>query len=205
VTDRSVVYEAGMLVALLRGRPRARRYHQMLRIAPHRPVVIGPVLAQTWRPDPATAYTFSRYLRECAVPHTLGSVSSVPDRASATAACVGCTRAFTLAFYQRAGSMLAGVALPAKKRHDAVDAMVVLTAAMHAPAPIFTSDPEDLTAYAATLHNADIKKKPAEPGPANRRRATLASGRAAGHTLPMVAVPEGGARDGRSGPAPAGP
>jgi hypothetical protein len=149
-----------MFVALLRGQSRARRYHQMMRSASHRPIIIGPVLTQTWRPDPATTYAFSRYLRDCAIPQTQGNAPPVPGAASTAAACVGCTRTFTLDFYQRAGGMLAGVMLPARKRPDAVDAMVVLTAAMHAPALILTSDPDDLTAYAATLHNADITVEP---------------------------------------------
>jgi hypothetical protein len=160
VTDRIVVYDAGMLVALLRGQSRARQLHREWRVAPHRPIIIGPVLTQTWRSDPPTTYAFSRWLRDCVVPQTRGSASSVPGTANAAAACVGCTRTFTLDFYQRAGGMLAGVTLPARKRPDAVDAIVVLAAAIHAPAQIFTSDPDDLTAYAATLHNADIIVEP---------------------------------------------
>lgn len=161
MTTRIVVYDAGMLVALLRGQSRARKLHQWaLRLAPHRPIIIGPVVTQTWRTDPATTHAYSRYLRDCDVPQARGSASPVAGAAYATAGCVSCTRAFTLNFYQRAGSMLATVSLPAKKRPDAVDALVVLAAAIHAPAQIFTSDPDDLTAYAATLHNADIIVEP---------------------------------------------
>jgi hypothetical protein len=160
MTARTVVYDAGMLVALLRGQPRARQLHRVLRLAPHRPVLIGPVLTQAWRPDPATVHAFSRYLKDCVVPRARGSASPVPGPANATAGCVGCTRAFTLGFYQQAGGMLAAVRLPAKKRPDAVDAMVVLAAALHAPAQIFTSDPDDLTAYAAALDHADIVVQP---------------------------------------------
>jgi hypothetical protein len=45
-----------MLMALLRGNPTARLLHHGLRAAPHRPIIIGPVLAQAWRPDPKTVH-----------------------------------------------------------------------------------------------------------------------------------------------------
>jgi hypothetical protein len=68
VITRTVAYDAGMLVALLRGKPAAVVLHHTLRAAAHRPVVIGPVLAQCWRPDPHTVHAFSQYLKDCAVP-----------------------------------------------------------------------------------------------------------------------------------------
>jgi hypothetical protein len=37
-----------------------------------------------------------------------------------------------------------------------VDALVVVTAALHGPAQFLTSDPEDIRAYTATLDPADI-------------------------------------------------
>jgi hypothetical protein len=37
-----------------------------------------------------------------------------------------------------------------------VDALVVVTAALHGPAQILTSDPEDIRGYMATLDHADI-------------------------------------------------
>jgi hypothetical protein len=52
--------------------------------------------------------------------------------------------------------MLAVARLPAKKRPDAIDALVVIAAATHGPAQILTSNPEDIAAYAATLDHADI-------------------------------------------------
>ena len=52
--------------------------------------------------------------------------------------------------------MMGKALLPAKKRPDAVDALVVVTAALHGPAQILTSDPEDIRAYTATLDRADI-------------------------------------------------
>jgi hypothetical protein len=52
--------------------------------------------------------------------------------------------------------MLGKAARPAKKRPDAVDALVVITAALHGPAQILTSDPDDMVAYTRTLDHADI-------------------------------------------------
>jgi hypothetical protein len=52
--------------------------------------------------------------------------------------------------------MLGKAILPPKKRPDAVDALVVVTAALHGPAQILTSDPDDIRAYTATLDHADI-------------------------------------------------
>ncbi|MEU8798206.1 hypothetical protein [Spirillospora sp. NPDC048819] len=69
---------------------------------------------------------------------------------------MACSKATTLDSYKRAGAMLAKAVPPGGKRPDAVDALVVVTAALHLPALIVTSDPGDLAAYAATLDNADI-------------------------------------------------
>jgi hypothetical protein len=52
--------------------------------------------------------------------------------------------------------MLGKAVLPGKEQPDAVDALVVMTAALHAPAQILTSDPGDIAAYSATLDHADI-------------------------------------------------
>ncbi len=152
----NVIYDTGMLVALLRGKPAAQVLHHGLRAAPHRPVIIGPVLAQAWRPDPKTVHAFSQYLRDCTLPQTRGGASPAQGTASLQAGCVACARTFTLDSYKRAGAMLAAAKLPARKRPDVIDALVVIAAAMHGPAQILTSDPDDMTAYAATLDSADI-------------------------------------------------
>ena len=52
--------------------------------------------------------------------------------------------------------MLGKAALPGRKQPDAIDALVVVAAALHAPAQILTSEPGDIAAYAATLDRADI-------------------------------------------------
>ncbi|ABD11931.1 hypothetical protein CcI156_21860 [Frankia sp. CcI156] len=156
---RTVVYDAGMLVALLRDSSAARLLHHGLRAAPHRPVVIGPVLAQAWRPDPKTVHAFSQYLKDCTVPQTRESASPMRGMSS-TAGCVACARTFTLDSYKRAGAMLAEASLPPKKRPDVIDALVVIAAALHGPAQILTSDPDDIGAYTATLDRADIVVEP---------------------------------------------
>jgi hypothetical protein len=156
VTYRTVIYDTGMLLALLAGRPAALVLHQALRIAPHRPVIIGPVLAQAWRPDPKTVYAFSHYLKDCTVPQTRGAASPIRGATTGHAGCVACAKTFTLESYKRAGAMLGKAALPSRTRPDAIDAMVVVAAALHAPAQVLTSDPGDIAAYAATLDRADI-------------------------------------------------
>jgi hypothetical protein len=156
VIARTVVYDSGMLVALLRGKPAALVVHQALRTAPHRPVTIGPVITQCWRPDPKTVHAFSRYLKDCTVPQARGAAPPLRGSEGVTTGCVACARTFSLDSYKRAGAMLGKATLPAKKRPDAVDALVVVAAALHGPAQILTSDPDDMLAYAATLDHADI-------------------------------------------------
>jgi hypothetical protein len=153
---RTVVYDTGMLLALLAGKPAALVLHHSLRAAPHRPIIIGPVLAQSWRPDPKTVYAFSQYLKDCTVPQARGTAPPIRGASVVSAGCVACATASTLDSYKRAGAMLGKAVLPGRKQPDAVDALVVMTAALHAPAQILTSDPGDITAYAATLDNADI-------------------------------------------------
>jgi hypothetical protein len=156
MSARTVVYDTGMLLALLGGKPAALVLHHSLRAVPHRPVIIGPVLAQSWRPDPKTVYAFSQYLKDCTVPQTRGASPPIRGASVTSAGCVACAKTFTLDSYKRAGAMLAKAVLPGKKQPDAIDALVVVAAALHAPAQILTSDPGDIAAYAATLDHADI-------------------------------------------------
>jgi hypothetical protein len=160
VIARTVVYDAGMLVALLRDNRTAWLLHHGLRAASHRPVVIGPVLAQAWRPDPTTVHAFSLFLKDCTVPQTRESAPPIRGAASVPTGCVACARAFTLDSYKRAGAMLAEARLPTPRRPDVIDALVVIAAALHGPAQILTSDPDDVTAYTATLDRADILVEP---------------------------------------------
>lgn len=156
MTARTVVYDSGMFVALLHGKPAALVLHHALRMAPHRPVAIRPVIAQCWRPDPKTVHAFSQYLKDCTIPQTRGAAPPLRGSEAAITGCVACARTSGLDSYKRAGAMLGKATLPARKRPDAVDALVVVAAALHGPAQILTSDPDDMRAYAATLDHADI-------------------------------------------------
>ena len=156
MSARTVVYDTGMLLAMLCGDGVALALHHGLRAAPHRPVIIGPVLAQAWRPDPKTVHAFSGYLKDCTVPQARGAATPIKGMSAADTGCVACSKTSTLDSYKRAGAMLAKADPPGKRRPDAVDALVVVTAALHVPALVVTSDPGDLAAYAATLDSADI-------------------------------------------------
>ncbi|GAB2738665.1 hypothetical protein GCM10010442_69080 [Kitasatospora kifunensis] len=70
--------------------------------------------------------------------------------------CIMCATGPDLAEWQRIGSALGTAELSPKKRPDAVDALVALTAARHGSAVVFTSDPADLTAYLAVLDAHDV-------------------------------------------------
>ncbi|WP_344596036.1 hypothetical protein [Actinomadura vinacea] len=107
---------------MLSGDAVALTLHHGLRRAPHRPVIIGPVLAQAWRPDPKTVHAFSGYLKDCTVPQARGSAAPMQGRATANVGCVACAKTTTLDSYKRAGAMLAKAVPPGKKRPDAVDA-----------------------------------------------------------------------------------
>ena len=156
MSARTVVYDTGMLLALLGGKPAALVLHHSLRAVPHRPIIIGPVLVQSWRPDPKTIYAFRQFLKDCTVPQARGTAPPVRGASVTSAGCVACTKTFTLDSYKRAGAMLGKAVLPGKKQQDAVDALVVMAAALHTPAQILTGDPGDIAAYAATLDHADI-------------------------------------------------
>jgi len=58
--------------------------------------------------------------------------------------------------WRRVGAALGEARLPAKKRPDAVDAWVALSAVKHGSAVIFTSDPEDIEAYLGVLNPRDV-------------------------------------------------
>ncbi|ORT58494.1 hypothetical protein [Streptomyces sp. CB03238] len=122
-----VVYDSGALIAVERGSAKLRYLHRTWRAAGITPVVPGPVLAQVWRGG-ARQYALAEFLKQCRV-HV----------------------AYTVDDYRRAGWMLGHADLPDKKRPDAVDALVVLTAVLHHTDTVVTSDPADVAAYAATL------------------------------------------------------
>ncbi|MDE3725140.1 hypothetical protein PWG71_27485 [Nocardiopsis sp. N85] len=64
MSTRTPVYDTGMLIALAARKAKAVQMHRGLTRSPHRPVVPGPVLAQVWRPDPATVHVMGAILKE---------------------------------------------------------------------------------------------------------------------------------------------
>lgn len=127
MTPPQVVYDSGALIAVERGSADMRYLHTHWRAAGVRPVIPGPVLAQVWRGGPRQ-YRLAEFMKQCRV-----------------------FLDFKEEDYQRAGWMLGQADLPPKKRPDAVDALVVVTAVLHRTDVIVTSDPEDITAYGAAL------------------------------------------------------
>lgn len=122
-----IVYDSGALIAAERGDAKLHRLHANLRAAGVRPLVPGPVLAQVWRGG-AKQQRLAALVKGCRV-----------------------VLEYTEADYRRTGWLLGQADLPPRKRPDAVDALVVVTAALHGTGMVVTSDPLDLAAYARPL------------------------------------------------------
>nr|WNW39202.1 hypothetical protein RKE32_17490 [Streptomyces sp. Li-HN-5-13] len=153
---RVPVYDTGMLIALADRKPKAVRLHAGLKGTPHRAVVLGSVLAQVWRPSPATVHAMAAVLKDCTVPQARSSALAMRPTPAGQTVCIMCATGPDLAEWQRIGSVLGAAELPPKKRPDAADALVALTAARHGSAVVFTSDPADLTAYLKALDAQDV-------------------------------------------------
>lgn len=160
MTERVPVYDAGMLIALVDRKAKAVHLHNGLVSTGHRAVVLGPVLAQVWRPHPATVHALTRILKDCTVPQARSAAPALRPMAAGQATCLTCASPPDLADWQRIGTVLDTAALPPKKRPDTVDALVALVAARHGHAVIFTSDPADLTAYLDALGAHDVHTVP---------------------------------------------
>lgn len=158
--ERVVYYDAGMLIALLARNPLARAAHEALRTSPHRPVVTGPVLAQVWRDGPAIVHTLAAVAAECTILQAKDGIGPIRGLEEGIIGCLPCHRVYRRADFQRAGMMLGKAELPAKKKLDAVDALIIAAAAWHGPALILTSDPHDLIAYRAVLDTSQIEIMP---------------------------------------------
>jgi hypothetical protein len=122
-----VVYDSGALISVERNSADMRYLHSHWHAAGVRPVVPGPALAQVWRGGPRQ-YRLAEFLKQCRI-----------------------FLDFKEDDYRRAGWMLGQADLPPKKRPDAVNALVVVTAVLHHTDVIVTSDPDDLSAYGSTL------------------------------------------------------
>ncbi len=156
MTTRVPVYDTGMLIALADRKAKAVHLHAGLKDAPHRAVVLGPVLAQVWRPSPATVHAMAAVLKDCTVPQARSSAPAMRPTSVGQTACITCVSGPDLKEWQRIGAALGAAELPPKKRPDAVDALVALTAVRHGSAVVFTSDPADLTAYLKVLEAQDV-------------------------------------------------
>ncbi|GAA1998942.1 hypothetical protein GCM10009799_27490 [Nocardiopsis rhodophaea] len=153
---RVPVYDSGMLIALAAHKAKAVQMHRGLVRAPHRPIVPGPVLAQVWRPDPATVHAMSAVLKECTVPQARTSPAALRPTKAGQAQCIACVTPPDTADWRRIGAVLGMADLPAKKRPDTVDALVAWTAVKHRSAVVFTSDPGDITAYVEAIGADDV-------------------------------------------------
>ncbi|MBB4934660.1 hypothetical protein F4561_005480 [Lipingzhangella halophila] len=153
---RIPVYDTGMLIALAARKGKAIEMHRGLGRTPHRPVVPGPVLAQVWRPDPATVHALSTVLKECTVPQAKSSPAALRPTSAGRAECITCATAPEITDWRRIGAVMGTADLPAKKRPDAVDALVAWTAVKHRSAVVFTSDPGDITAYVEAIGADDV-------------------------------------------------
>ncbi|MFD6951886.1 hypothetical protein A6A08_15660 [Nocardiopsis sp. TSRI0078] len=156
MSTRVPVYGTGMLIALAARKAKAVRRYRGLARSPHRPAVPGPVLAQVWRPDPATVHAMSAVLKECTVPRARSSPAALRPTGAGQAECIACATAPDITDWRRIGAVLGVVALPAKKRPDAVDALVAWTAVKHRGAVVFTSDPGDVAAYVDAIGTDDV-------------------------------------------------
>ncbi|MER6916519.1 hypothetical protein ABT354_33110 [Streptomyces sp. NPDC000594] len=156
MTTRVPVYDTGMLIALADRKAKAVRLHAGLQDAPHRALVLGPVLAQVWRPSPAVVHALAGVMKECTVPQARSSAPAMRPTAVGQTVCILCATGPDITEWQRIGSSLGSAELPPKKRPDAVDALVALTAARHGSAVVFTSDPADLSAYLKALDAQDV-------------------------------------------------
>lgn len=156
MSARVPVYDTGMLIALAARKAKAVQMHRGLAGSPHRPVVPGPVLAQVWRPDPATVHALSTVLKECTVPQARSSPAALRPTNAGQPECIACAAAPDITDWRRIGAMLGVAVLPVKKRPDAVDALVAWTAAKHRSAVVFTSDPTDIEAYVAAIGVDDV-------------------------------------------------
>lgn len=155
--ERVAYYDAGMLIALLDRNARARAAHEALKTSPHRPIITGPVLAQVWRDGPAIVHTLAGIVGECTILQAKDDIGPIRGLEEGIVGCLPCHRVYRRADFQRAGKILGKADLRAKKKPDAVDALIIAAAAWHGPSVILTSDLEDLIAYRAVLDTNHIE------------------------------------------------
>lgn len=158
--ERVVYYDTGMLIALLDDNARARTAHETLKASPHRPVITGPVLAQVWRDGPAIVHALARIVTDCTILQAKDDLGPIRGLERGIIGCLSCHRVYRRADFQRAGRILGKAHLPANKKPDAVDALIMVAAAWHGPSLILTSDPGDFLAYRAVLDTPQVEIVP---------------------------------------------
>ncbi|NGO12207.1 hypothetical protein G5C60_32535 [Streptomyces sp. HC44] len=156
MSARVPVYDTGMLIALADRKAKAVALHNGLMAAPHRALVLGPVLAQVWRPRPASIHALAAVLKDCTVPQARTSEPAMRETRAGRPECIACANGPDVIDWRRIGAALGEAKLPPKKKPDPVDAWVTLSAVKHGSAVIFTSDPEDIEAYLAVLNPGDV-------------------------------------------------
>ncbi|MGW2460219.1 hypothetical protein ACWC2M_14535 [Streptomyces sp. NPDC001761] len=145
-----------MLIALADCKAKVVALHGGLRTVPHRALVLGPVVAQVWRPQPALMQALSGVLKDCTVPQARTSEQPMRETKAGRPECLACATGLDPADWRRIGTALGWASLPGKKRPDAVDAWVALAAARHGGAVIFTTHPGDIHAYLKVLAPTDV-------------------------------------------------
>lgn len=160
MSGRVPVYDSGMLIALADRKAKAVALHEGLRTSEHRALVLGPVLAQVWRPHPALVHALAGALKGCTVPQARSAEPAMRETKAGRPECLACATGPDVTDWRRIGTALGQAALPVKKRPDAVDAWVALAAARHGSAVIFTSDPDDIHAYLEVLQPPDVHVVP---------------------------------------------
>ncbi|MGW3120290.1 hypothetical protein ACWDBW_24625 [Streptomyces sp. NPDC001107] len=156
MTVRIPVYDTGMLIALADRKAKAVALHSGLRATPHRALVLGPVVAEVWRPRPSVVHALAGILKDCTVPQARTSEPPLRETKAGRPECIACATGLDVTDWRRIGTALGQAKLPAKKNLDAVDAWVALSAVKHGSAVIFTSDPEDIEAYLDVLNPGDV-------------------------------------------------
>ncbi|MQY15922.1 hypothetical protein SRB5_61140 [Streptomyces sp. RB5] len=148
-----IVYDTGMLIALVNQDRRARARHAGFVAAGGHPAVVpGPALSQAWRTSPKTAYAWKRLLAETFV--LPAGRACRPDEAQP--GFLPCTAGLGVEDWKTVGDILGKATLPPKKRPDPVGALSVLIAAKHGGGTVMTSDADDIEAYAATVEGCEI-------------------------------------------------
>jgi len=152
----AVVYDSGMLIALIGRERRALVLHKgVVAGRGHAPVIPGPALSRVWRTSPKTAYAWKRLLAESAV-YPPGPIRD----GGAGAQCLPCASGMTVEDWKTLGDMIGEAVLAPKKRPDPVDALAVLIAAKHGGGTVLTSDVGDMEAYIRTIPGCGVNAVP---------------------------------------------